>query len=95
MESALPMYNAHPYLSLTNLGTQVYIINGKVRYLPPEPELIDLGRDPGIGMLSKKPSDSNMQTGVRNIVLNLKLIQTKVKHRGFLMPLSPVIFFLT
>ena len=30
---ALPMYNAHPYFSLKNLGKNVHIIHGKIRYI--------------------------------------------------------------
>ena len=31
MELALPMYNAHPYFSLKNLGKKVLIIHGKIQ----------------------------------------------------------------
>ena len=29
----IPMYDAHPYFSLKNLGVKVCIIHGKVRYV--------------------------------------------------------------
>ena len=32
-ELVLPMYNAHPYFSLKNLGKKVLIIHGKIRYI--------------------------------------------------------------
>ena len=34
MELVLPMYNAHPYISLKNLGKNVHITHGKIWYLP-------------------------------------------------------------
>ena len=33
MELILPMYNAHPYFSLKNLGKKVHIIHGKIQYI--------------------------------------------------------------
>ena len=32
MELVLPMYNAYPYFSLTDLGKEVYIVHGKIWY---------------------------------------------------------------
>lgn len=32
MELVLPMYNVHPYSSLTNLGKKVHIIYDKIWY---------------------------------------------------------------
>ena len=32
MELELPVYNAHPYFSLKNLGKKVCIIHDKIRY---------------------------------------------------------------
>ena len=60
--------------------------------LPPESELIDLGSVLGIKGLTKHTGDSNMPNRVES--LNLKLIQTKVKHLGFLISLSYVNFYL-
>ena len=31
MELVLPMYNAHPYFSLKNLGKNVRIVHGKIQ----------------------------------------------------------------
>ena len=33
MESVLPIYNAHTYFPLKNLGKKVHIIHGKILYL--------------------------------------------------------------
>ena len=33
MELVLPIYNAHPYCSLKDLGRKVHIIHGKTRYI--------------------------------------------------------------
>ena len=33
MELVLPMYNAHAYFSLKNLGKKMHIIHGKIWYI--------------------------------------------------------------
>ena len=43
MELVLPMYNAHPYFSLKNVGKNVCIIHCKIRYFIRSEKNIILG----------------------------------------------------